>query len=159
MATVPRKQFSRPDSLLAVLTDVGPIWNRMLGFDPFLTMLQRFSDSDFGNYPPYDIVQSPDRYEVILAVAGYSKDQLKVELDSGNVLRIKGTATSEGVDEVNKVIHQGIARRAFEQAFQLGPTVNVTSMSATLRDGMLRIVLNLEPEPTAEGPKLIPIQT
>jgi molecular chaperone IbpA len=85
-------------------------------------------------YPPYDIIKlDEDTYKLSLAVAGFSKDDIKVSVDNGTLI-IRGE-----INEVleAKVVHKGIASRKFTRTFALGEYMEVTD--AEIKDGMLYI--------------------
>jgi len=86
------------------------------------------------SYPPYDLVKvDEDTYKLSLAVAGFSKDNIKVSVDNGTLI-IKGE-TAEVTDV--EVVHKGIAGRKFTRTFALGEYMEVTG--AEMKDGMLYI--------------------
>jgi molecular chaperone IbpA len=85
-------------------------------------------------YPPYDILKlDEDTYKLSLAVAGFSKDDIKVSVDNGTLI-IKGEIVE--VTEA-EVVHKGIAGRKFTRTFALGEYMEVTG--AEMKDGMLNI--------------------
>jgi molecular chaperone IbpA len=85
-------------------------------------------------YPPYDILKlDEDTYKLSLAVAGFSKDDIKVSVDNGTLI-IKGEIV-EVVDA--EIVHKGIAGRKFTRTFALGEYMEVTG--AEMKDGMLHI--------------------
>lgn len=94
-------------------TNIEPLLRHMIGF------ADQFSDAMISNagYPPFDVESvEPNKVRVSVAAAGFSPDDLKVELD-GRKLRISGERKTQG--ESRTFIHQGIARRAFSRAFTL----------------------------------------
>jgi molecular chaperone IbpA len=85
-------------------------------------------------YPPYDILKlDEDTYKLSLAVAGFSKDDIKVSVDNGTLI-IKGEIV-EVTDA--EIVHKGIAGRKFTRTFALGEYMEVTG--AEMKDGMLNI--------------------
>jgi molecular chaperone IbpA len=85
-------------------------------------------------YPPYDIIKlDEDTYKLSLAVAGFSKDDIKVSVDNGTLI-IKGEIV-EVTDA--EIVHKGIAGRKFTRTFALGEYMEVTG--AEMKDGMLHI--------------------
>ena len=85
-------------------------------------------------YPPYDILKlDEDTYKLSLAVAGFSKDDIKVSVDNGTLI-VKGEIV-EVTDA--EVVHKGIAGRKFTRTFALGEYMEVTG--AEMKDGMLHI--------------------
>jgi molecular chaperone IbpA len=113
-----------------------------VGFDRALRRLDSLAEVKAPSYPPYNIVQvDDDNYVVELAVAGFTEQDLSIELKE-QVLTV--TASVEKNDE-SKYVHRGIAKRNFTRSFTLADTIEV--VNANLTDGMLRIELrNLIPE-------------
>jgi molecular chaperone IbpA len=88
-----------------------------------------------GNYPPHNIVKySDDRYGIEVAVSGFSKEEVTVEVDQDQ-LTIRGIK-NQPHSEV-EYLHRGLAARNFEQVFTLAEYMEVKS--ATVADGMLHI--------------------
>ena len=110
-----------------------------LGFDDFEKTVNRLRKSGNEGYPPYNIEQIGD-YElrITLAVAGFSMDDLDVEIDQ-NQLTIRGKQyDDEDTDRI--FLHRGIAARQFQRSFVLADGIEV--QSADLNNGLLHI--NLE---------------
>ena len=105
------------------------------------------------SYPPYDVAQiDENEYIVSLAVAGFSKDDITVEVDDGTLV-IKGERDIEDVPK--HVIHKGIAARKFTRTFALGEYMEV--VSAQLENGLLNIhVEQIIPE--EKKPKTIKVK-
>lgn len=121
-----------------------------IGFD---RMIDRMREATPGqtNYPPYNIVKTDeDHYELQLAVAGFTEDDLELEVKDG-ILTVEGK--KEG-DEDRNYIHKGISARSFRRTFTLSDTIVVNG--ADLIDGILTVELeNVIPE--EKKPKQIPI--
>lgn len=125
--------------------------------DPFLIgfdrMIERMRDTAPNQqaYPPYNIVKvDDDQYELQLAIAGFTYDDLDIQIKEG-VLTIEGK--QEATDEKH-YIHRGISGRSFSRVFTLADTVVVNG--ADLIDGILTIKLeNVIPE--AKKPRKIEI--
>ncbi len=128
-----------------------------VGFDREWRTLEQMQNSLLGgtsSYPPYNIKQlSEDRYKIEMAVAGFSKSELKVEIHN-NQLSIEGAklVNDENVDE--NYVYRGIASRQFRQTFALADHVKVNS--SELRDGILTIELERD-LPEEKKPRLIQI--
>ena len=73
------------------------------------------------NYPPYDIIKHSDtKYDVHVALAGYSKEDIDVEVKE-NTLSIKSIKNKE--DKDIEILHRGIATRHFERHFTIADDV------------------------------------
>ena len=88
-----------------------------------------------GNYPPHNIVKYSDsEYAIEVAVAGFSKEEITVEVDQDQ-LTIRGVKAD--ANESKEYLHRGLAARNFEQAYTLAEYMEVRG--AEVKDGMLKI--------------------
>lgn len=108
-----------------------------LGFDDFEKTIDRMRKNGSDGYPPYNIEQVGEHgLRITLAVAGFSMDDLDVEIDQ-NQLTIRGKQQ----EEQNRIyLHRGIAARQFQRSFVLADGIEVSG--ADLDNGLLHI--NLE---------------
>ena len=126
-----------------------------VGFDKTFDRLWDYaahqSDTNVG-FPHYNIVQHDDyKYTIEMALAGYSKSDIDVELANG-VLTIKSMKT---VEESDNKVYRGIASRNFTRKFTIADDIVVKD--GALKDGMLSIELErLVPE--EKKPRLIKIK-
>jgi len=105
-----------------------------LGFDQFERTLDRVRKTAQEGYPPYNIEQTgPDGLRITLAVAGFTMDDLDVEIEQ-NQLTIRGHQHEEGE---RVFLHRGIASRQFQRAFILADGIEI--VGATLDNGLLHI--------------------
>ena len=88
------------------------------------------------NYPPHNIVKYSDtNYAIEVAVAGFSKEEITVEVDQDQLV-VRGTQAT--TDETSKeYLHRGLASRDFEQSYTLAEYMEVKD--AEVKDGMLII--------------------
>ena len=103
-------------------------------FDRLFGDIQRTETAS--GFPPYNIrkEEEEEKYTIEMAVAGFSQEDLEVELKEG-VLTIR----SKSEKEEKEYLHRGIARRAFSRSFTLSDDVVVKG--ADLVNGMLTIDL------------------
>lgn len=136
--------------------DLAPLYRSTVGFDQLANMMDRVLSNDVAqpSYPPYNIEKTADdAYRISLAVAGFSADDLNIEVKQ-NALVVTAKKGEESSDKT--YLHRGIATRAFERRFHLADHVRVTG--ANHEDGMLHI--NLEREiPEALKPRRIEISS
>jgi molecular chaperone IbpA len=134
--------------------DFTPLYRATVGFDRIADLLDRAlsADASTAAYPPYNIEKTgEDSYRISLAVAGFSPDDLNVEVKESALL-VTARRNDEG--EERSFLHRGIATRAFERRFALADHVRVTG--ATHEHGMLHIDLIRE-MPEALRPRRIEI--
>lgn len=134
--------------------DLAPLYRATVGFDRLADVMDRALTADLAapTYPPYNIEKTgDDTYRISVAVAGFSSDDLSVELRDGAVIVSAKKATE---DEDRNYLHRGIATRAFERKFTLADHVRIDGASHA--DGMLNIDLVRE-IPEALKPRRIEI--
>lgn len=134
--------------------DFSPLFRSTIGFDRMTRLLEgsaRLADGDSG-YPPYNIESvGEDHYRLTLAVAGFSDDDLDVEVKE-NTLTIVGKKPE--TDESAKYLYRGIAGRAFKRQYRLADYVEAEN--ANLENGLLTIDL-VRRVPDAKKPRRIEI--
>lgn len=103
------------------------------------------------NYPPYNIERlDDDRYQISLAVAGFSPDEISVTAEQ-NVVTIEGNKPEKAE---RQFIYRGISTRHFKRQFNLADYVQVKD--ASFDNGLLKIELVRE-IPEAMKPRRIAI--
>jgi len=115
-----------------------------VGFDRVYDRLHEFNDNvskNIPSYPPYNIRKvDENKYVVELAVAGFAKSDIEIEVKD-DVLKITGSTK----DDAENFLYRGIANRAFTRNFNLADTIEVKD--ASLMNGMLKVFLeNIIPE-------------
>tara|TARA_B100000700_G_scaffold302257_1_gene372424 strand:+ start:150 stop:587 length:438 start_codon:yes stop_codon:yes gene_type:complete len=123
------------------------VWNSLrpfsVGFDSIFDEFDRMlesSDRYSSNYPPYNINKlSENDYKIEVALAGYSKDDIELELKE-NTLTVRNKNKEKVINgENNGLIHKGISTRQFERSFTISEDIKVKN--ADLRNGLLNITL------------------
>ena len=134
--------------------DIPQIHRFAVGFDRMFDELARTAGTlNSSNYPPYNIVRVAEtEYEIEVAVAGFSEDELDVEMQNGELV-VKGESKAQDTRAGN-YLHQGIAGRDFVRTFALADNVEVKG--AGVKNGILTIKLEVF-IPEAEKPKKIAI--
>ena len=133
--------------------DFQKLMGHTVGFD---TIFDRFFNMDItrdSGYPPYNIRKVNDlQYSIEIALAGFSKNDIEVELTDGQLtIRSKENVDK---DDSDSFVHKGIAKRSFMRQFSLSDDIVVKG--ADLKDGLL--VIDLERViPEEKKPRLIQI--
>src|SRR6202051_3915374 len=116
--------------------DLNPLWRSTIGFDRLFDLLDETQHRAEDNYPPYNIERlGEDRYQISLAVAGFSPDEISVTAEQ-NVVTIQGTKADRTEREY---LYRGISARPFRRQFSLADYVQVKS--AAFENGLLKIEL------------------
>jgi molecular chaperone IbpA len=120
------------------LINLNKFLTKSIGFEDIFNRFFELEDFN-GGHPFYNITRvKGDKYILEMALAGYKKSEVKVEIADG-VLSIKGDTSKETRDYV----HKGIARREFSKQLQLSDYVECKG--AKLEDGMLKVDLEYNP--------------
>ena len=124
------------------------IFNRLrpvtVGFDNVFDHFERMiDDHNFNtmvatNFPPYNIVKTGEyTYDVELALAGFSKNDIDVEYKD-NMLTVKSKEKDKSeAKDTDGVLHRGISKRWFSKSFTIADDVEVKG--AELKDGLLKV--------------------
>jgi molecular chaperone IbpA len=123
----------------------------LLGFDRLVEDFQSFNNA---GYPPYNVEKSgDDKYQITLALAGFVRDDLKIDVQEGT-LTVSGKKEEVESDDV-EILHRGIANRSFTRNWSLAEYVEV--IEAKMENGMLYISLE-RIVPKEKQPKSIKIK-
>ena len=134
------------------MTKVQTLFPRsaFIGFEHLLDEMNDAVKRAGDHYPPHNIIKESDtEYTIEIAVAGFNKENIKVE-QKERTLIVAGEYVSKG----REVIHRGISTRNFKRSFRLSEYVQVTG--ASFQDGILAVTLKLE-IPEEKQPRQITI--
>ena len=122
----------------------GPLFHQTLGFENFIRDVETLLNDTkpVNNFPPHNIIKADEnKYVVELAVAGFSKNEIDIQVQD-NTLTIKGEKQEK---EGYEYLHRGIGTRSFTKTITIADTIEVKG--AEFKDGILRIGLeNIIPE-------------
>ena len=128
---------------LSIFNQLRPV---TVGFDNVFDHFERMFNDDFFNvptvnYPPYNIVKTgANTYNVEVALAGFSRDDVSVEFAEGILtIKSKDKTASDKQDADGDIIHKGISKRYFSKSFTVSDDVEIKG--AELKDGLLTVSL------------------
>jgi molecular chaperone IbpA len=125
----------------------------LIGFDRIFDNFENRYQHSTTNYPPYNVLKHDDNtFEVEIAVAGFDKEEISVEVDQDQLV-IKGRRAKD--EDTDKYLHRGLAARDFERVFTLAEYMEVGD--AELTNGILSVKLT-RIVPEALKPRLIAIK-
>ena len=131
--------------------DFSPLFRSTIGFDRLFDLAETAQRAADEGYPPYNIERlAEDRYQIALAVAGFSPEEIAITAEQ-NVVTIEGGKTEKAEREF---LYRGISTRHFKRQFSLADYVQVKG--ATFDNGLLKIELVRE-IPEAMKPRRIAI--
>ena len=123
---------------------------RAIGYDRLFQQLMDMPEKDNQSYPPHNLIKESDtEFKIELALAGFTKEEVKV-VQEEQTLTISGNNSDKEGNE--NILHKGIASRAFSKTFPLHENIEVTE--ASFENGMVIIKLRQD-IPEDKMPKLI----
>lgn len=136
--------------------DTNALNRALLGFDTlFNDVEQRFGNQVNNNYPPYNVLKHDENtYEIQVAVTGFDKKEITVEIDQ-NQLIVKGEHSGEE-DTITQYLHRGLATRNFTRSWTLAEHMEVGD--GKIKNGILTIELK-RVVPEALKPRVLKITT
>ena len=140
---------------LSLLDNFNQLTPYAVGFDRVFDTLNRYVDNNVNStgFPPYNIQKVGDfKYQIDMALAGFSKDDIEVEVADGT-LSVRSDKKEEPEDEFT--YHRGISYRKFERKFTLAADLVVNG--SKLENGMLTIDLE-RIVPDEKKPRLISVK-
>ena len=127
------------------------LFRSTIGFDRLFDLVETAQRATEEGYPPYNIERhADDRYQITLAVAGFSPDEISITAEQ-NVLTVEGGKNEKAEREF---LYKGISTRQFKRQFNLADYVQVKG--AAFDNGLLKIQLVRE-IPEAMKPRRIAI--
>jgi len=133
--------------------DTNALNRALIGFDRIFHDFENRAQHSTTNYPPYNVIKhNDDSFEIEVAVAGFDREDITIEVDQGQ-LRIRGQRTEQ--DAEHQYLHRGLAARDFERTFTLAEHIIVGD--AELTNGILSVKLTRE-VPEALKPRVIAIK-
>ena len=151
------------------MTNLSTLKNALQAFDynhmtPYAVGFDRTFDRLFDyvthqaestGFPPYNIQKTEDyKFEIEMAVAGFGKKDIEVEVAEG-VLTVKSVKDKDTGATDEYTLYKGISQRNFTRKFTLADDIVVKG--AELKDGMLTISLE-RIVPEEKKPQLITIK-
>jgi len=99
---------------------------------------------------PLNIIEKSDGLEFQFAVIGINKEDIEIEVESGDTLRVTydkpNIESNDSNIETGNYIVKNIANRSFNLAWRISPKYNLGKLEAEMSDGLLTIKIPLVPE-------------
>lgn len=124
-------------------------------FDRFNNEINRFlagslpreMTAETGTWSPaVDIREEEHRYVLTADIPGVSRDAIDISLEQG-VLTVSGERRPADGEQAEGFVRRERAAGAFRRQFTLPETVNSENISATAKDGVLRIEIPKQDKP------------
>ncbi|KAK6913525.1 Alpha crystallin/Hsp20 domain [Dillenia turbinata] len=115
-----------------------------------------------GSVAQMDWLETPSAHVFKFNVPGYAKEDLKIQVDEGNVLHIRGEAGKEdapGKDTIWHIAERGNGKGGFSREIELPEDVKVDHIKAQVEHGVLTILVPKDRSPKPSKVKTINISS
>lgn len=107
--------------------------------DPFFSDVFNVFNNKIGY--PYDIFTRENVVYIEVPLAGYYKNNIKIEVDN-NILRLNvKSPESEGDDTICRYIHKGVSKKTLSFGWNLPENVDKGAIASKFDNGLLRIIV------------------
>lgn len=128
--------------------------------DLFNGSLGRWIDEDLskanllGVFPPVNIKEVKDAYQLDLVAPGLEKGDFKISLE-GNTLFIAAEKKEEKKEENEKQIRKEYSFRAFKRSFTVDEAIDTAKIDAKYEHGILKLVLPKREEKIQQNKEIV----
>ena len=105
------------------------------------------------NFPPVNISETKDAYELELNVPGRNKEDFKITVDK-NILTVSFDKKEENKDESKKQIKSEFSLQSFKRSFTLDEKIIAENIAAKYENGLLVLSLPKKEEVKAEAKQI-----
>lgn len=93
------------------------------------------------NFPKVNIIENDDSYEVEIAVTGFDKDDVSLELKDNNLV-IKAEKKKKDNEETDqKYLMKEIAQRSFRRVFRFPIKIDTENIKCSYENGIISCVI------------------
>ena len=131
----------------SMFDEIDRALNSVFGKDFFPTSLTRSS------YPKMNVYQDDGKLHIDAYVPEIPKDKISLEVDDG-ILTLSGSSGKEKEVEKEKYYCREVSKRAFKRSVRLPDNVDLDSIKAEHKDGMLKVTLSLPGEQEEKAKKI-----
>lgn len=107
-------------------------------------------------FPPVNIIENHDKFEIVLMVPGREKEDFKISLDK-DLLTVSYNQKEGKTDEKTRIVKNEFTLRSFSRSFSLNEEINRDSIASSYQNGLLTLALPKKEE-VKLSPKEIAIQ-
>ncbi|UEG49790.1 Hsp20/alpha crystallin family protein [Ferruginibacter lapsinanis] len=129
--TLVRTSHPFAKNLDGLVNDIFNDWAPALG--------KTFREDVFG-FPPVNISEKTDAYQLEVAAPGFDKTDFAVKLDN-QLLTITAEKKETTKDETTKTIRKEFSHKTFKRSFTLDEKIEAGNISAKYENGILLVTL------------------
>lgn len=130
------------------------LFSDLMNYDKFFgnDFLKGFENT----LPAANVIEGSKSYKIELAVPGFKKEDIKVNVEN-EVLTISAETKTESEDKNEKYTRKEFSYNSFSRSFQLPKTANAEKVDAKYENGLLKLEVAKKEEAIKQGKKEISI--
>ncbi len=130
-----------------------PSGRRLFDIEPFFEPFRRLEPIAFGKQPTADLIESDREFRVKAEMPGMAEEDVEVTYSDG-MLTIKGEKEEESEKKEEDYHVSERHYGSYRRSFSLPQTVDADKVEASMKDGVLTVVLPKLPEAKKETKKI-----
>jgi HSP20 family protein len=95
---------------------------------------------DVLHFPPVNITETTNGYDVKLSVPGFEKSDFSIKLDA-NTLTVSAEKKEEVKDETVKTVRKEFSLKSFKRSFTVDEKIDAANIAAKYENGILAVTL------------------
>ena len=121
-------------------------------FSEFPASVNKTVREDVLQFPPVNIVEKKDRYEISVSAPGFEKADFIIKLDA-NILTISTEKKETVTEETDMLIRREFTQKGFKRSFTIDDKIDAEKITARYDNGILVLDLPKKEEVKKEEPK------
>lgn len=109
-------------------------------FNEFPAAINKTVREDVLNFPPVNIIEKTDRYQLFIAAPGFEKADFIIKLEA-NTLSISTEKKETLTEETDKLIRKEFGYKAFKRSFTIDEKIDTANIVAKYENGILTLEL------------------
>ena len=109
-------------------------------FNEFPAAVNKTVREDVLHFPPVNIVEKADTYQLEIAAPGYDKADFNVKLE-GKILTISTEKKDAATESTDKMIRREFSHRSFKRSFTIDEKIDAENINAKYENGILKLEL------------------
>ncbi len=109
-------------------------------FNDFPATFGKTVRQDLLHFPPVNIVEKTDSYQLQVSAPGWEKADFNVKLDE-KILTISAEKKAEANPETDKTIRKEFSQKSFKRSFILDEKIDAAGINAKYENGILNVIL------------------
>ncbi len=109
-------------------------------FNEFPSTISKSLREDVLQFPPVNIIEKTNAYEVALSAPGLSKEDFSISLEN-NLLTISAEQKTENADSNDKMIRKEFSFKSFKRSFTIDEKIDAEQIGAKYENGILFVEL------------------